>query len=73
MMGEWKVQVGEVSGPGNDGVPPVPTDVFEGDEQGARSAYADFASKAAARGYRYVMLRRTDEIVEAWGTTPAVG
>jgi hypothetical protein len=62
-----------VSEPCNTGVPPVPTTVYEGDEQGARAAYADFSSKAGAQGFRYVMLRKPHEIVQSWGTPPAVG
>ena len=69
----WNVQIGEVADRGNIGVPPVPTTVYEGDEQGARAAYADLSSQAESQGYRYVMLRNTHEIVQSWGTPPAVG
>ena len=69
----WNVQIGEVSDPGNTGVPPVPTTVYQGDEAGARATFADVSSTAGSRGYRYVMLRNTHEIVESWGTPPAVG
>ena len=69
----WSVQIGEMTDAGNVGVPPVPTTVFEGDEDGARTAYTQWSGKAESAGYRYVMLRRTGEVVELWGTPPAVG
>jgi hypothetical protein len=69
----WSVQIGEMDDPGNPGVPPVPTTVHEGDEDGARAAYREYAGNAEDAGYRYVMLRRTGEVVELWGTPPAVG
>jgi hypothetical protein len=69
----WSVQIGEMTDVGNVGVPPVPTTVFEGDEDGARTAYTQWSGKAESAGYRYVMLRRTGEVVELWGTPPAVG
>jgi hypothetical protein len=69
----WSVQIGEMTDAANPGVPPVPTTVFQGDEDGARSAYAEWSEKAASAGYRYVMLRGTGEVVELWGTPPAVG
>jgi hypothetical protein len=49
---------------GNLGVPAVPTTVYEGDEDGARTAYTEWSVKAESAGYRYVMLRRTGEVVE---------
>jgi hypothetical protein len=67
------VQIGRLDDPGNPGVPPVPTTVYEGDEAGARAAYDESSAKADDEGYRYVMLRRTLEVVELWGTPPAVG
>ena len=67
----WTVQIGEVDEPGNTGVPPVPTTVYEGDEDGAKAAYADHTAKADARDYRYVLLRRIGDVVECWGTPPA--
>jgi hypothetical protein len=73
MAEAWNVQIGDVGDPGNTGIPPVPTTVYEGDEHGARAAYAEWSSKAAAQDYRYVMLRRTGEVVDCWGTPPAVG
>lgn len=66
----WSVQIGD---PDNPGVPPVPSTVYEGDEDGARAAYAEHSGNAESAGYRYVMLRRTGEVVELWGTPPAVG
>lgn len=69
----WTVEVGEAAAPDNPGVPPVPTTVYEGDEAGARIAYAESTSQAAARDYRYVLLRGLAEVVECWGTPPAVG
>jgi hypothetical protein len=68
----WSVQIGEVDNPGNTGVPPVPTRVYDGDEDGAREAFREWSAKATEGDYRYVLLRRTGEIVEAWGTPPAV-
>lgn len=69
----WSVQIGEVDNPGNTGVPPVPTRVYDGeDEEGAREAFAEWSAKATEGDYRYVLLRRTGDIVEAWGTPPAV-
>ncbi|MCT7661362.1 hypothetical protein [Mycobacterium deserti] len=69
----WRVQIGEVDDRGNTGVPPVPTTVFEGDEQGARAAFSEWSGKADSMGYRYVMLRKVGEVVDVWGTPPAVG
>lgn len=69
----WNVQIGAIDDPTNVGVPPVPTTVYEGDEAGARAAYAEHSSKATELNYRYVMLRNTGEVVEAWGTPPAAG
>lgn len=69
----WNVQIGEPEDPDNPGVPPVPTTVYEGDEEGARAAYEERAAKAPAEDYRYVMLRHVGEVVECWGTPPAVG
>jgi hypothetical protein len=72
----WNVQIGELddrSDPGAPPVPPVPTTVYEGDEQGARDAYDEWSSKATDQGYRYVMLRHIGEVLECWGTPPAVG
>lgn len=69
----WSVQIGEMDDPDNPGVPPVPTTVYEGEEDGARAAYAERSGRADTAGYRYVMLRRTGEVVELWGTPPAVG
>ena len=69
----WSVEVGEASDRDNPGVPPVPTTVFEGDEYGAKSVYADSTSQAAVLDYRYVLLRHTAEVIECWGTPPAVG
>ncbi|CAN5883334.1 hypothetical protein BH10ACT9_BH10ACT9_09910 [soil metagenome] len=68
----WTVQIGETTDPGNDGVPPVPTTVFKGDEAGARAAFEEFSTKAEAEGYAYVMLRHVGDVVELWGTPPAV-
>ncbi|MGE2717535.1 hypothetical protein ACQI4L_26030 [Mycolicibacterium litorale] len=69
----WSVQIGEMPDSDNPGVPPVPTTVYEGDEEGARGAYAEYSGKADSQGYRYVMLRQVGEVVELWGTPPAVG
>lgn len=69
----WNVQVGEASRPDNPGIPPVPTTVFDGDESGAKAAYAEATSNATELDYRYVLLRHAAEIVECWGTPPAVG
>lgn len=69
----WSVEVGEAAATDNPGVPPVPTTVYEGDEAGARNAYAESTSKAAGQDYRYVLLRNIAEVVECWGTPPAVG
>lgn len=67
------MEVGEAAAPDNPGVPPVPTTVYEGDEAGARAAYAPSTANAAAQDYRYVLLRDLAEVVECWGTPPAVG
>ena len=67
------MQIGEVDDPTTDGVPPVPTDVFSGDEDGARAAYAERSAQAEQADYRYVMLRHLGDVVECWGTPPAVG
>jgi hypothetical protein len=69
----WSVEIGEADDPGNPGVPPVPTTVYEGDEDGAKSAYADSTSQAVAMDYRYVLLRHIGEVIECWGTPPAAG
>jgi hypothetical protein len=72
MAGEmWTVQIGEVDDPGNSGIPPKPTTVFEGDEDGARATYSEQTAVAEEKDYRYVMLRHVD-VVEVWGTPPAV-
>lgn len=68
----WNVQIGEVEDPTAEGVPSRPTTVYEGDEQGARAAYDEYSSKASEEDYRYVMLRNIGEVVECWGTPPAV-
>ena len=68
----WNVVIGEADEQ-STGVPPVPTTVYEGDEAGARAAYDEFTAKAEASGYRYVMLRNIGEVVDLWGTPPAVG
>lgn len=69
----WTVQIGEIDDPGNTGVPPVPTEVYQGDEEGARAEYAERSGEAREKGYRYVMLRHTGAVVECWGTPPAAG
>lgn len=69
----WSVQIGEAEDPTNPGIPPVPTTVYEGDEDGARAAYAESTAKATEQDYRYVMLGHIGEVVETWGTPPAVG
>ncbi|BCI53261.1 hypothetical protein NIIDNTM18_25390 [Mycolicibacterium litorale] len=69
----WSVQIGEMPDPDNPGVPPVPTTVYEGDEAGARAAYQEHSGKADSQGYRYVMLRQVGDVIELWGTPPAVG
>jgi hypothetical protein len=70
----WNVVIGTVDDPGDIGVPPVPTTVYQGDEAGARDAFDEWTSKARAAEakYRYVMLREIGEVVDAWGTPPAV-
>lgn len=68
----WNVQIGESDDPTTESVPPVPTTVYQGDEEGARTAYADQTSTASDRNLRYVMLRNVGEVVECWGTPPAV-
>ncbi|CAN5328858.1 hypothetical protein BH11ACT7_BH11ACT7_37800 [soil metagenome] len=68
----WTVQIGEMSDPSNDGIPPVPTTAFKGDETGARAAWDELSSKAETQGYAYVMLRHLGDVVELWGTPPAV-
>lgn len=69
----WSVEVGEAEDPSNPGIPPVPTTVYEGDEEGARTAYAESTSADNPLDYRYVLLRHVAEVVECWGTPPAVG
>lgn len=70
----WNVQIGDVGDRGGPGVPPVPTTVYEGDEDGARAAYAEWTAKAeAAENYRYVLLRHIGDVVDGWGTPPTVG
>jgi hypothetical protein len=69
----WSVQAGEMGDPNKVGVPAVPTTVYEGDEAGARSSYADLTAEAAEQDYRYVYLRHAGDIIECWGTPPAVG
>ncbi|MGW0162846.1 hypothetical protein ACWDUN_26335 [Mycobacterium sp. NPDC003323] len=69
----WTVQIGVADDPQNTGVPPVPTDVYQGDEEGARADYAEWSAKAPDKDYRYVMLRHLGDVVECWGTPPAVG
>ncbi|MDT5067465.1 MAG: hypothetical protein QOK02_3620 [Mycobacterium sp.] len=69
----WLVQIGDVDDPTSPGVPPVPTTVYEGDEAGARAAYDEHSAKADESNYRYVMLRHLGEVLEVWGTPPAVG
>jgi hypothetical protein len=70
----WNVVIGTVEDPGDIGVPPVPTTVYQGDEAAARTAFEDWAAKAQAAEskYRYVMLRQIGEVVDLWGTPPAV-
>lgn len=69
----WTVQIGVVDDPTTDGVPSVPTDVYSGDEDGARAAYAERSAEAAKLDYRYVLLRQLGDVVECWGTPPAAG
>lgn len=70
----WTVQIGVAEDPQDTGVPPVPTDVYRGDESGARNAYTEHSTKAdRAADYRYVMLRHLGDVVDCWGTPPAVG
>lgn len=69
----WMVQIGVLDDPQNTGVPPVPTDVFQGDEVGARAEYAERSAEARESDYRYVMLRHLGDVVECWGTPPAAG
>ncbi|OBF17169.1 hypothetical protein A5725_24390 [Mycobacterium kubicae] len=69
----WTVEIGEVDDPTNPGVPPVPNTVYEGDEAGARAAYDEHTAQATEKDYRYVMLRHIGEVLECWGTPPAVG
>lgn len=69
----WTVQIGVVDDPQDTGVPPVPTDVYQGDEEGARAEFAERSAEARAADYRYVMLRHIGEVVECWGTPPAAG
>lgn len=45
----WTVQIGEMPDPGNPGVPPVPTTVYEGDEAGARDAYTEYRPRPMTR------------------------
>ncbi|WP_304108785.1 hypothetical protein [Mycolicibacterium bacteremicum] len=69
----WTAEIGEVDDPQNTGVPPVPTTVYRGDEEGARAEFTDRSAKADEVDYRYVMLRQLGEVIECWGTPPAVG
>ncbi|WP_205876940.1 hypothetical protein [Mycobacterium camsae] len=69
----WSVEVGEPSAPDNPGVPPVPTTVYAGDEAEAKAGYADSTTQATVMDYRYVLLRHVGEVVDCWGTPPAVG
>ena len=70
----WTVQIGEVPDAGDTGIPPVPTEVFDGDEEGARAAFAEWSSRAQSSDtIRYVMLRNVGDVVEAWGTPPGAG
>ena len=69
----WTVEIGEVDDSQNTGVPPVPTSVYRGDEEGARAEFADRSAEAVEADYRYVMLRQLGEVIECWGTPPAVG
>ena len=69
----WIVQIGVVDDPTTDGVPSVPTDVYSGDEDGARAAYAEHSAQAAQADYRYVLLRHLGDVVECLGTPPAAG
>lgn len=69
----WTVQIGVVDGPGNTGVPPVPSDVFHGDEAGARAEYAEQSAEAPKADYRYVLLCHLGEVIECWSTPPAAG
>jgi len=69
----WTVEVREAAEPGSVGVPPVPTTVYEGGEAGAKQAYADSTAQASTMNYRYVLLRHVGEVVDCWGTPPAVG
>ena len=69
----WVVQIGVVDDPQNTGVPPVPTEVYQGDEEGARAEYAERSAAAEEADYRYVLLRHLGDVVECWGTPPAAG
>lgn len=69
----WTVEIGEVDDPQNAGIPPVPTSVYQGDEEGARAEFADRSAEAEDADYRYVMLRQRGAVIECWGTPPAVG
>jgi hypothetical protein len=68
----WNVQIGEVNDPGDTGIPPVPKTVYQGDEEGARAAYEEWSAKATEGDYRYIMLRHIGDVVDCWGTPPAV-
>lgn len=68
----WNVQIGEVDGPGDTGIPPKPQTVYQGDEDGARAAFEEWSAKATEGDYRYVLLRNLGDVVDVWGTPPAV-
>jgi len=69
----WTVQIGVADDPQNTGVPPVPTDVYQGSEEGARAEYDERSAEAGENDHRYVLLRHLVEVVECWGTPPAAG
>lgn len=69
----WTVQIGVVDDAQDTGVPPVPTDVYQGDEAGARAEFEAWSAKAEEANCRYVLLRNVGDVVECWGTPPAAG
>lgn len=69
----WTVQIGVADDPQNTGVPPVPTDIYQGDEAAARAEFTARSAEAQEADYRYVLLKHIGDVVECWGTPPAAG
>lgn len=67
MSETWSVVVGEPNDRGRpDGGGTQEIVTYQGDEDGAHTVYANAIRTATAMSYRYVLLRRGNDVVERW-------